>query len=107
MAETSRAPSSLMRIYDHPNCPTCGSPTLLSRIEPAEPNFEIRTFNCATCGNELNLTVKFNEGACLSASQRPTRAIKKVPDWSPTRRPASQSVDEGGRVARGSERHAT
>jgi len=52
------APSSLTRIYDHPNCPICGEKTSLARIEPAERGFDIRSFNCAKCGSELNLTVK-------------------------------------------------
>jgi transposase-like protein len=58
MPDIKLASSSLRRIYDHPNCPICGKQTSLARVEPAERGFDTRSFNCAKCGNELNLTVK-------------------------------------------------
>ena len=31
----------------HPNCPKCGTPMWLARIEPDEPNYDRRTYECA------------------------------------------------------------
>jgi hypothetical protein len=32
-----------------PPCSRCGKPLLLSRIEPEEPGFDLRTYYCAAC----------------------------------------------------------
>jgi hypothetical protein len=37
------------------SCANCGKPMRLSCIEPAEPGFDVRTFECEKC----NHTVKF------------------------------------------------
>jgi hypothetical protein len=37
------------------SCVKCGKPMRLSRSEPAEPGFDVRTFECEKC----NSTVKF------------------------------------------------
>jgi hypothetical protein len=37
------------------SCVKCGKPMKLSCIEPAEPGFDVRTFECEKC----NHTVKF------------------------------------------------
>jgi transposase-like protein len=52
--------SSLSTLYAHPNCPDCGTQTVLARIEPSMTGFEIRTFDCRKCGYQLNLIVKFH-----------------------------------------------
>jgi hypothetical protein len=31
------------------NCPGCGKPMRLARIEPDKPGFDLRTFECAKC----------------------------------------------------------
>ena len=40
-------------------CPKCGVKMWLSRIEPAEPGHENRTFECPECQHELSTVVKF------------------------------------------------
>jgi hypothetical protein len=32
-----------------PPCSKCGRPLLLTRIEPEEPGFDLRTYYCAFC----------------------------------------------------------
>ena len=36
----------------HPTCAKCGAPMWLTRIEPDEPGWEKRTFECQACQNE-------------------------------------------------------
>jgi hypothetical protein len=43
----------------HPTCAKCGAPMWLTRIEPDEPNSEMRTFECQACQNEAIEVVKF------------------------------------------------
>jgi hypothetical protein len=38
-----------------PPCSKCGRPLLLTRIEPEEPGFDLRTYYCASC--EANETI--------------------------------------------------
>jgi hypothetical protein len=38
-----------------PPCSRCGRPLLLTRIEPEEPDFDLRTYYCAFC--QANETV--------------------------------------------------
>jgi hypothetical protein len=33
----------------HPSCPKCGAKMWLVGIEPAEPGYDLRTFECAPC----------------------------------------------------------
>ena len=43
-----------------PLCSKCGTQTQLARIEPApEPDHDLRTFECVSCGNADMVTVKF------------------------------------------------
>ena len=43
-----------------PLCSKCGTLTQLARIEPApEPEHDLRTFECVSCGNADVVTVKF------------------------------------------------
>jgi hypothetical protein len=37
----------------HPTCAKCGAPMWLTRIEPDEPGFERRTFECQACENQV------------------------------------------------------
>jgi hypothetical protein len=32
-----------------PSCSKCGRPLILTRIEPEEPDYDLRTYYCATC----------------------------------------------------------
>ena len=32
-----------------PPCSRCGRPLILTRIEPEEPGFDLRTYYCAAC----------------------------------------------------------
>jgi len=43
-----------------PACSKCGSLTMLARIEPSgELGHDLRTFECAACGNTETMLVKF------------------------------------------------
>jgi hypothetical protein len=43
-----------------PLCSKCGSLTGLARIEPSDrPGYDLRTFECAACGNIETMLVKF------------------------------------------------
>ena len=46
--------------HDRPACSKCGSRTQLARIEPSgEPDYDVRMFECVTCGNSDEVKVKF------------------------------------------------
>ena len=40
-------------------CPKCKQPMRLGLIEPAEPGYEKRTYECAACGHSEIRTVKY------------------------------------------------
>ena len=43
-----------------PACSKCGLPTRLTRIEPTgEPDYNLRTYECETCGNIDRVKVRF------------------------------------------------
>jgi len=43
-----------------PPCPKCGERTLLARIElAAEPDHDLRTFECSACGHAEVVKVRF------------------------------------------------
>jgi transposase-like protein len=57
-----------MRLYDSiplkfdipgPNCPKCGLPMWLARIEPDKPDYDRRTFECPECDHSLTEVVKY------------------------------------------------
>jgi hypothetical protein len=39
------------KFVDHlrPPCSKCGRPLILTKIEPEEPEFDLRTYYCAAC----------------------------------------------------------
>ena len=38
----------------------CGGPTMLARIEPSgTPHYDLRTFECVTCGNADVVKIRF------------------------------------------------
>jgi len=43
----------------HPDCARCGAPMWLARIEPDEPDYDKRTFECPACHNVVIEVVKF------------------------------------------------
>jgi transposase-like protein len=45
--------------FAHPDCPKCGAPMWLARIEPYEADHDQRTFECHTCGNSTTEIVKY------------------------------------------------
>jgi hypothetical protein len=47
------------QIIAHPDCPTCGAPMFLMRIEPAKPDYDKRTFECPQCLEQVTEVVKF------------------------------------------------
>ena len=42
-----------------PPCPRCSTPMWLCRIEPYEPDYDQRTFECAACQYEQVAVVKY------------------------------------------------
>jgi hypothetical protein len=42
-----------------PQCPTCGARMWIARIEPDEPGYDRRTFECPECDRELVEVVKY------------------------------------------------
>jgi transposase len=42
-----------------PQCPRCGSPMHLQRIEPDKPQHDRRIFYCERCGETVSETVKY------------------------------------------------
>jgi hypothetical protein len=45
---------------EHPNCPKCGTPMWLARIEPEKPHHDKRTYECPACDNVVSEIVKFS-----------------------------------------------
>jgi len=43
-----------------PHCPNCGTRMWLARIEPDEPGYERRTFECPECDHLMTEVVKYN-----------------------------------------------
>ena len=43
----------------HPNCPKCGTSMWLARIEPDEPNYDRRTYECPECDHSITEIVKY------------------------------------------------
>jgi hypothetical protein len=43
--------------------PKCAMPMDLSRIEPDEPGFDLRTFECPKCQHSESFVVKDDQGA--------------------------------------------
>jgi hypothetical protein len=43
----------------HPACSWCGGPTFLTQIEPSEPDYDRRTFECSACNNTMTEIIKY------------------------------------------------
>jgi transposase-like protein len=43
----------------NPDCPKCGTPMWLARIEPDEPNYDRRTYECPECDYSITKIVKY------------------------------------------------
>jgi predicted RNA-binding Zn-ribbon protein involved in translation (DUF1610 family) len=41
-----------------PPCPRCGQRMILTNVEPQAPDYEIRNFECASCGYAVGDLVK-------------------------------------------------
>jgi len=54
-------PSQINQLQAYlPACTKCGNSTNLVGIEPAaEPDHDVRSFECSACGNVHTVTVKF------------------------------------------------
>ena len=46
-------------VLSSPECPNCGAPMWLSRIEPDQPNHDRRTFECPQCDHSHTEVVKY------------------------------------------------
>ena len=47
------------RVTGAPECPKCGGRMWLARIEPEEPGYDRRTFECPECDHSLVQVVKY------------------------------------------------
>jgi hypothetical protein len=57
-----------------PQCPTCGTRMWIARIEPDEPGYDRRTFECPECDRELVEVVNMDKRARASAYPGTLRA---------------------------------
>jgi DNA-directed RNA polymerase subunit RPC12/RpoP len=55
--EMEQDQTSPVRFIEHPVCRQCGKPEWLIRIEPAEPGYEKRTYECPECGQKQSMLV--------------------------------------------------
>ncbi len=46
-------------INERPECPECSAPMYLALIEPKQPGFDLRTFECPRCQHLETVVVKF------------------------------------------------
>jgi hypothetical protein len=44
-------------------CTKCGAPVHLARVEPAKPDFDLRTFECTKCNNVDQYIVEYGTNA--------------------------------------------
>jgi hypothetical protein len=51
--------TSYSKSITRPPCSKCGTQMLLARIEPDKPNYDKRTFECATCESSESFVVKY------------------------------------------------
>jgi hypothetical protein len=54
---------SSLHEFKHPDCPKCGAPMWLARIEPYEPDHDQRTFECQACSNITTEIVKYRKAS--------------------------------------------
>jgi hypothetical protein len=54
------------KVENHP-CIKCQAPMMLSRINTARLDFEVRTFECFNCDNLDKVTIETKRGSALSA----------------------------------------
>jgi hypothetical protein len=50
MSDAGDDPSKILGIQQM-LCPKCGAHLALARIEPAQPGYDLRTFECRECGH--------------------------------------------------------
>jgi predicted RNA-binding Zn-ribbon protein involved in translation (DUF1610 family) len=43
---------------ERPSCAQCGAPMLIARIEPLQPAYQSRTWECPKCGHECATVVQ-------------------------------------------------
>ena len=46
-------------MYDRPRCSQCATQMYLPQIEPGQPGFDLRTFECPRCKHAESVVVKF------------------------------------------------
>jgi hypothetical protein len=54
------------KVENHP-CIKCQAPMMLSRINTARLDFDVRTFECFNCDNLDKVTIETKRGSALSA----------------------------------------
>ena len=50
-------------MYDRPRCPKCTTQMYLAQIEPGEPGFDLRTFECPKCKHSESVVVEFRKAS--------------------------------------------
>jgi hypothetical protein len=51
--------------YERPPCSICGRTMMLARIEPEQPRYDRRTFECVACDRSETLVIKYNDAATI------------------------------------------
>ena len=44
--------------YDRPRCPKCAKQMYLAHMEPNQPGFDLRTFECPSCEHSESIVIK-------------------------------------------------
>jgi hypothetical protein len=64
-----------------PPCPACQTRTLLARITPGPSGFDIRTFECATCGTVHQRVVELVDPMKSRETAGWLRGELRAPTW--------------------------
>jgi len=55
----SQSLNSKSELVANPICPKCSVHMMLTRVDPDEPGYDKRTFECQVCNREQSIVVKF------------------------------------------------
>lgn len=55
-----RLQNTTLRVISRPNCPRCDARMRLARIEPDKPGYDLRTFECGSCGHSTSIIAKID-----------------------------------------------
>lgn len=77
----------------HSPCPSCGGPIMLSCIEPADPGYEKRWFNCAACRYQYSVKFRIEGGPVLTRSPAAEGAVAPVTRVGHGESPVGSAID--------------